>query len=74
MQKNKKNFTGEYIHERPNNPPKTVLINSERHEKFMIYRSLAGWNERGILVKELKFINTEMKKTASKNLLASQFV
>ena len=28
----------------------------------MIYRSLAGWNERGILVKELEFINTEMKK------------
>ena len=60
--RNKKTFTEEYIHERQNQPAKTVTVNSEEHEKFMIYRNSSGWNERGILVKELEMINSEMKK------------
>ena len=32
------------------------------HEKFTIYRNSSGWNERAILVNELKTLNNEMKK------------
>ena len=64
--RSKKMFKSEYIHERPNKSAKTVEITYEIHKDFCIYRTRAGWNERGVMVKELQLLNEEMKKNNRK--------
>ena len=62
VKKKQKIFTGEYIHECPNQSSKTFIVNAEMHEKFTIYRNLCGWNERALLVNDLETLNNERKK------------
>ena len=61
--KNKaKSSVREYWHETPKNGKMKVLVHSEIHKTFDIYRQPNSWNCRAIMETELDILNRKMAK------------